>query len=58
MVDRRSRLRPTFDIGFPAEESEGVLAFLVHVRKLPLDAESIYSGHDAEDVEPGVAGDA
>jgi aminoglycoside 6-adenylyltransferase len=34
---------------FPAEESEGVLAFLEHVGKLPLDAQSIYSADDAVD---------
>ena len=47
-----------FGYRFPTEESEGVLAFLEHVRKLPPDAQSIYSEHAVEDVEPSVPGDA
>jgi aminoglycoside 6-adenylyltransferase len=43
---------------FPAQESEGVLAFFEHVMKLAPDAQSIYSEYDATDAEPGVAGDA
>ena len=42
---------------FPQETSEKVLAFLEHVRKLPPDAQSIYSGDDEEDIDPGVLGD-
>ncbi len=39
---------------FPEEDTERAFAFLKHVRKLPPDAQSIYPGYDAEDVEPGV----
>jgi len=37
---------------FPVEDTERALAFLKHVWDLPSDAQSIYSEHDAEDVEP------
>ena len=43
---------------FPNERGMKVLAFLEHVRKLPLNAKTIYSEHDGEDVESGVSGDA
>ena len=38
---------------FPAENTEGALAFLMHVCKLPRDAPGIFSGTNAEQ-EPGM----
>ncbi len=35
---------------FPAENTERAMAFLMHVCKLPRDAQNIYPGSNAEDV--------
>ena len=42
---------------FPAEDAERALAFLKHVRKLPPDAQSIYSDCEAEGGAPRGLGD-
>ncbi|MCY3765392.1 MAG: aminoglycoside 6-adenylyltransferase [Gemmatimonadetes bacterium] len=41
---------------FPIEKAESALAFLMHVSKLPRDAQSIFSGSDEEDDWRGVPG--